>query len=119
MSEVLIDVRIFRDIDLIPTSIEYNIIGLKKNTWLGVFVNDIRVFRFRTNQNGEASGTISPVPTEYHNDLISLGDFINTIRLTTYVAESGVIAGISDVVEDTDNEGLPNIGAHEINLRYD
>lgn len=118
MIEVIIEVKILRDVDLIPIGIEYNLSGLKARAWLGVFINDVEVFRFRTNSQGALGGSINPVPSEFHNDLISLGDFKFTIRDSNYVAQTGIIAGISDVVEDTDNEGLPNIGEHKIDLRY-
>ena len=128
MYETIIDIKILRNkviideeeenYEWIPTGVEYNVIGLKKNRWLGLFINDIEILRFRTNVNGERSGSEDMVPIEFHNNLIALGDFKFSIRKASYVPVSGVIAGNRVVVEDTDNEGLPNIGEHSIELRY-
>ena len=119
MSEVIIDVQVLRDEYLDPTGIEYSLTGLKIRSWLGIYVGENRVARLRTNNQGEVSGTLSPVPSEYHDYLISLGGFKHTIRLDEYVNDTGIIAGISDEVEDTDNDGLPNVGYHELTLRYE
>ena len=119
MVEVIIEVQVLRDGNLDPTGIEYNLSSLKKNSWLGVFIGGVRVVRFRTNNQGNVSGVLDPVPFESYDYLISVGGFKFTIRDSNYIVETGIIAGISDIVEDTDNEGLPNIGSHEIDLRYD
>ena len=116
--EALIEVKIFKDENLIATRIEYNITGLKIRSWLGLFINDVEVARFRTNNQGEISGDLEPIPEEYHIHLMSLGGFMYMIRLKDYIAETGVLAGISNTVEDTDNESLPNVGDHNIELRY-
>ena len=119
MVETIIEVQILRDGNLDPTGIYYNISGLPTRTWFGIYVDDILYDRFRTNNQGALQGTLSPIPSEYFDYLISLGGFKFTIRDSNYVATSGSIAGIADTVEDTDNEGLPNIGSHKIDLRYD
>ena len=119
MVEAIIEVWVLRDEYLDPTGIYYNLSGLRTRAWLGIYIDGVRVERFRTNNQGGLEGTLSPIPSEYYDYLISLGGFKNTIRDAEYVPDSGIIAGISDIVEDTDNEGLPNIGAHEIDLRYD
>ena len=119
MAEVIIEVQILRDGNLDPTGIYYNLSGLKVRAWLGIYIDGVQVHRFRTDNQGALEGTLSPIPSEYHDYLISLGGFKNTIRLASYVPETGKIAGISDIVEDTDDEGLSNIGYHEIDLRYE
>lgn len=119
MVEAIIEVQILRDGNLDPTGIYYNLSGLPVRTWFGIYINGVRYNRFRTNNQGVLQGTLSPIPSEYFDYLISLGGFKNTIRDSNNLPTSGRIAGIADVVEDTDNEGLPNIGSHEIDLRYD
>ena len=117
MVEAIIEVQILRDGNLDPTGIYYNLSGLPIRTWFGIYIDGVRHYRFRTNNQGALQGTLSPIPSEYFDYLISLGGFKFTIR--DFITESGIIAGISDIVEDTDNEGLPNVGFHEIDLRYD
>lgn len=119
MSQAIIEIKILRDNDLNPIGVEYNIRGLKPNSWLGIFLNDIEVFRFKTNVNGEKIGSINTIPQEFHNNLIALGDFRNTYRLSEYVPESGIIAGIGAYVGFfPDDGGLLNVGQHNIDLRY-
>lgn len=117
MVETVIEVQVLRDGNLNPTGIYYNLSGLPIRTWFAIYLDGVKYYRFRTNNQGSLSGTLDPVPSEYHDYLISLGGFKFTIK--DFKATTGIIAGISDVVEDTDNEGLPNIGSHEIDLRYD
>ena len=119
MVEAIIEVQILRDGNLNPTGIYYNLSGLPIRTWFGIYIDGVIYDRFRTNNQGALEGTLSPIPSEYYDYLISLGGFKFTIRDSNYVPTSGIIAGISDIVGDTDNEGLPNIGYHEIDLRYD
>jgi hypothetical protein len=117
MVEAIIEVRILRDGNLNPTGMYYNLSGLPVRTWFAIYIDNVQYARFRTNNQGVLEGTLSPIPSEYYDYLISLGGFKYTIR--DFTITSGIIAGISDIVEDTDNEGLPNIGFHEIDLRYD
>ena len=119
MVEAIIEVQILRDGNLNPIGIYYNLSGLPVRTWFGIYIDGVRHYRFRTNNQGSLEGTLSPIPPEYYDYLISLGGFKFTIRDAENIPDSGIIAGISDVVEDTDNEGLPNVGTHEIDLRYD
>lgn len=119
MVEAIIEVQILRDGNLDPTGIYYNLSGLPVRTWFGIYIDNVRYYRFKTNNQGALEGTISPIPSDIFDYLISLGGFKFTIRDNSTLPTTGKIAGISDIVEDTDNEGLPNIGHHEIDLRYD
>lgn len=122
MSEVIVEAFIIRDPQdetRTPQSIDWSVIGLPRRTWFGLYLGETRIFRFRTDNDGNASGSESPVPEEYHIYLLSVGGFKFSIRLSNYIPVSDIIAGYKDIVEDTDNEGLPNIGTHELTLRYE
>ena len=121
MVEAIIEVQILRDGNLDPTGIYYNLSGLPIRTWFAIYIDGVKYDRFRTNNQGALEGTLSPIPFEYFNYLISLGGFKFTItdNSSILLRSTGILAGISDIVEDTDNEGLPNIGFHQIDLRYD
>lgn len=111
-----VNIKIIKDENDIAQSIEYNLTGFSKNIWLGIYVNGNRFVKFRTNTVGKAIGILDTLPDSFNIPLKSLGNFNAKIKNPP---TSGIIAGQTTVIEDSDNEGLDNVGTWSIDVRYD
>jgi hypothetical protein len=119
MAAATLSVVLARDDTGKAIRMDYSLTGLPARTWFAIFLNDIKIIRFRTDVNGERIGSLSSIPPEYQDILYFLGGFKATINNPP---TSGVIIGQLEVVEDTFNDGVeefPTTGTFSFELRYD
>jgi hypothetical protein len=110
------------DVDGEPTRVDFNLVNMGVRVWYAIWVNGVKGDRFRTNNQGDVTGFQDPVPSEYINPLIAIGGFSTSWADETRIPPTGVVAGVTAVVEDSDNDGptiVPNVGTWTIEVRYD
>lgn len=122
MAASSITITLTKDIDGNAIRFDYNLVNLGVRKWFAIYVNDINVARFKTNNSGGLVGFLEPVPSQFYNTLLALGSFSVDWGDETDIPSSGVICGQSVEVEDSDNEGpvlVPNVGTWAVDVRHD
>jgi hypothetical protein len=113
-----VNVKVLYDTSGVAETITYNIEGFPVRTWLGLYLNDVLITRFRTDNSGGLSGSVS-IPSEYQDICYFIGGFSFDVPNPP---SSGTIMGQEIVVEDTFNDGVeefPTTGTFSFDLRYD
>lgn len=122
MPAASISVIITKDINDKVIKIDYDLINVGKNQWFALWINDTKIKRFRTNNFGNLIGSQNTIPVEYIIPMLALGSFSTRWSDDTRIPSTGIIAGQTVIVEDSDNEGIeivPNVGTWALDVRYD
>lgn len=116
-----ISLKITQDVNDNPIRLDYDLVNLGVRVWFALFINDQKIYRFRTNNSGNLTGFQDSI-SALSNSLLALGGFSTIWTDSNNMPSSGTIAGTIIEVEDTFNDGIeefPNIGTWTIEMRYD
>lgn len=120
---LIFDVVFTRDETGKAIRIDYSLIGFPVNTWFAVFLNDVKVIRFKTDTLGEKVGYLDSIPSTYDIALTCVGNLHAQWDEASDFPISGVVFGSKTTVFveliDDDGENQDRVGDWSLDVRYD
>jgi hypothetical protein len=118
MVEATLDITFTRDGTGKATRMDYSLIGFPGNIFFGIFLNEVKTDRIRTNVSGQIVGYLDSIPPAYDVALTCISDLHALWGDNNSLPSSGTVFGVRCVIPD-DAEDPAREGTWTLELRYD